>query len=155
MASRAAERAHGCTARRALLAAGALVAVVLLLVAAGRWERSRWIDNQVRGMERIRALVGPLDQPALSGYRRLPGFDCLVYRRGSNPYALELCADPVGRLVEAIDRRTMTRHISSLRSDPTASTVRLDRAEVDRVLRKMGVRTRCWSRQRCSSRRAW
>jgi hypothetical protein len=125
--------------RRVGLAAAAGVVLLALLVAVGRWERSRNADEQVRGMERVLALVGPLDQRALSGYRREPGFDCLVYRRGRNRFALELCVDAHGRIVEAIDRRREDRRIYSLRSDPTASTVRVDRGEVDRLLRKMGA----------------
>lgn len=117
-----------------------LVAVVLAaLVGIGRWEGSRAAAAQVRGMERVRALIGPLDSPSLSGYRVQPGFDCLVYRRGSNPYALELCVDPQGRVVETIDRRRFHRVISDLHYDPSASTLRVDRAEVDRLLRKMGA----------------
>jgi len=118
-----------------------LVALAALggFVALGRWERSRNAENQMRGMERVRALVGPLDSPSLSGYRVEPGFDCLTYRRGANEFALELCFDPAGRLIEAIDRRTTSRHISSLRSDPTASTIRVDPSEVERLLRKMGA----------------
>ena len=118
----------------------AVAAVVLVAATAlGRFERRRWIDAQVRGMERVQRLVGPLDQRALSGYRLQPGFDCLVYRRGGNPFALELCFDRAGRLVEAIDRRQATRHIFSLRADASASTLRADRAVVDRLLRKMGA----------------
>ena len=90
-------------------------------------------------MERVRALIGPLDSPTLSGFRVLPGLDCLVYRRGRNPFALELCVDPQGRVVETIDRRRYDRTISSLRYDPSASTLRVDRREVDRLLRKMGA----------------
>lgn len=117
-----------------------LVAVVLAaLVGIGRWEGSRAAAAQVRGMERVRALIGPLDSPSLSGYRVQPGFDCLVYRRGSNPYALELCVDPQGRVVETIDRRRFHRVISDLHYEPSASTLRVDRAEVDRLLRKMGA----------------
>jgi hypothetical protein len=133
------------TARRTLplrrlgLAAAAAVVVLAALVALGRWERSRNADEQVRGMERVLALVGPLDQRALSGYRREPGFDCLVYRRGGNQFALELCVDGRGRIIEAIDRRRDDRRIYSLRSDPSASTARADRGEVDRLLRKMGA----------------
>lgn len=91
----------------------------------------------MNGFRIVERLVGPLDSQSLSGYRVLPGFDCLTYRRGTNPFALELCVDPAGRVVEAIDRRTSTRRIWSLRFDPDASTVRVDRVEVDRLLRKM------------------
>ncbi len=114
-----------------------VVAVAVGLVVLGRWERSNWVDEQLRGMQRTRALVGPLDQSELSGYRVEPGFQCLVYRRGFNPYALELCVEPTGRLVETIDRRTSTRDIASLRADPEAATIQLPRAEVDRLLRRM------------------
>ena len=75
----------------------------------------------------------------VTGYRVLPQFDCLVYRRGANPYALELCVDRSGRLVEAIDRRTSARHYPTLRSQPSESPLRVDRSEVDRLLRRMGA----------------
>ena len=119
----------------------AAAVVLAALAGIGRWERSRNARDQVRGMERVRALVGRLDSSSLSGYRTQPSFDCLVYRRGPNPFALELCFDGAGRLVETIDRRTETRRISSLRSDPTASTVRVDRTDIDRLLRKMGAKS--------------
>jgi hypothetical protein len=90
-------------------------------------------------MERVRALIGPLDSPTLSGYRHQPGFDCLVYRRGSNPYALELCVDAQGRVVETIDRRRFDRVVSDLHYDPSRATLRVSRAQVDRLLRKMGA----------------
>jgi hypothetical protein len=124
--------------QRLALALAALV-VLAALVAVGRFERSRNAHDQMHGMERIRALIGPLDSPSLSGYRVEPDFDCLTYRRRANQFALELCFDPTGRLVEAIDRRRENRRISSLRSDPTASTVRVDRAQLDRLLRKIGA----------------
>lgn len=115
-----------------------VVAVVLVAVIGfGRWERSSEIGTENRGIERVRAVVGPLDQPTLSGYRIHPNFDCLVYRRATNPFALELCADHTGRVVEAIDRRRAQRRIYSLRSDPGAATVRLDRGEVDRLIARM------------------
>lgn len=125
---------------RRLSAVAVGVAVLGALVPLGRWERARAARDEMAGMRRTLALVGPLDSSSLSGYRLLPGFDCLTYRRGTNPFALELCVDPSGRLVETIDRRTAARHISSLRADPTRSTIRLDRAEVDRLLRTMESR---------------
>lgn len=121
---------------RWLLGGGALVVVLAVLAGVGRWEHGRWVRGQVAGMERIRAAIGPLDSRSLVGYRVLPAFDCLVYRRGANPYALELCVDGAGRVVQAIDRRGV-RTYYSLQSDPTASTFRVDRGEVTRLLRMM------------------
>jgi hypothetical protein len=117
------------------------VVVLAALVPLGRWEGARHAEAQNRGMRETLALVGPLDSTALSGYRVLPDFDCLVYRRGDNPYALEVCVDAGGRVVETIDRRTFDRRIHSLREHPDASTVPVDRALVDRLLRRMGAPT--------------
>lgn len=123
--------------RRSAIVAVSAVAVAAALVAVGRWEAHREATREMRGFHVVQRLIGPLDSPSLSGYRVLPGFDCLTYRRGSNLFALELCVDPAGRVVEAIDRRTFDRRIWSLRFDPGASTDRVDRAEVDRLLRRM------------------
>jgi hypothetical protein len=124
--------------RRSLLAAVAVLVAVALVV-VGRWEGRREVRREARGFHVVQRLVGRLDSPTLSGFRVLPGFDCLTYRRGANVYALELCVDPQGRVVEAIDRRSIARRIWSLRFDPSASTDRVDRGEVDRLLRKMGA----------------
>jgi hypothetical protein len=88
-------------------------------------------------MERIARLVGPLDQRSLVGFRVLPQFDCLVYRRGTELLALELCIDRTGHLIEAIDRRGGGRRYYDLESDPGAASLRVDRGEVDRLLAKM------------------
>ncbi len=122
--------------------AGSALAVAFLLLALipiGRWERSERAEDQVRGMAQVRAAVGPLESDTLQAYRYLANFQCLVYERGSNPFALELCVDSKGRLVEAIDRRSGDPEIWSLRDDPTRSTIRLDREAVDRLLHRMGV----------------
>ena len=117
-----------------------VVAVALAaLVAVGRFERSHEASREVHGFRIVERLIGPLDSPTLSGYRVLPGFDCLTYRRGGNVFALELCVDRAGRVVEAIDRRSFKRRIWSLTFDPSRSTERVNRAEVDRLLRKMGA----------------
>ena len=124
--------------RSLVLLGGATIVALALLAVIGRSERSDWVRSQVRGMERVRAAIGPLDSPALVGYRVLPAFDCLVYRRGSNPYALELCLDGSGRVVEAIDRRRV-RTYYTLQAEPTASTFTVGDRTVRRLLRKMGA----------------
>ena len=125
--------------RAAALGAVALVCL-LVLIPIGRWERTRHARDEIRGMRRVLAAVRPLDNPTLDAYRvGLVRFDCLLYGRGSNPYALELCIDPKGRLVETIDRRWGTPRIWSLREDPTRSTIRINHDHVDRLLRKLGV----------------
>ena len=125
--------------RRAALVAAAAVVALVLLVLVGRHEGSRHADDENRGIERVRRLVGPLDSPPPVLYRLLPRFSCLLWKRGSSRLALELCVDREGRVVEAIDRRRGTPRIWSLREDPSAATVRVDRAEVDRLLRKLGA----------------
>ena len=115
------------------------VVVAVALVAVGRWERSHQAQRQVNGFRIVQRLIGPLDSPTLSGFRVLPSFDCLTYRRGGNVFALELCVDREGRVIEAIDRRTFDRRIWSLKFDPSASTDRVDRAQVDRLLRRMSA----------------
>jgi hypothetical protein len=127
---------------RRWIAAG-LVAVAVLggLVALGRWERSHNAARQNAGMREVERLVGPLDSPSLSGYRVMSGFDCLVYRRGRNAFALELCANASGRLVEAIDRRKVERRIFSLRTQPSLATNRIDLEELDSLLSRMGAKT--------------
>jgi hypothetical protein len=119
--------------------AGLVVVVAALLVGIGRWERDRRADEEVRGMERVLVAIGPLDNATLASFRFLTDFQCLGYRRGENPVALEACFDADGRVVEAFDRREGEAEIWSLREDPTSSTLRRDRAEVDRLLLRMGV----------------
>lgn len=121
---------------RSVVAAAIVVAAVVLVV-VGRWEGRHEAHREVAGFHIVQRLVGPLDSPSLSGFRVFPTFDCLTYRRGSNVFALELCFDHSGRVVEAIDRRRYDRRIWSLRFDPTASTDRVDPALVQRLLRKM------------------
>jgi hypothetical protein len=125
---------------RRLLTIGVLVALVgVVLVLVGRWERSERAEEQSAGIGEIAATVGPLDDPTLTAYRYFEAFQCLAYRRGTVRLALELCVDWDGRVVEAIDRRSGSPTIWSLRDDPTRSTVRVDRCETDRLLIRMGV----------------
>ncbi|MDX6511812.1 MAG: hypothetical protein QOE36_1316 [Gaiellaceae bacterium] len=115
--------------------------MLLALVAVGRWEASRHADGENRAIARVVALVGPLDRPPPSFYRTGigPGLDCLLWRRGTNRFALELCFTADGRVAEAIDRRHGEPKIASLREDPGRATTRIDIAAADRLLRKLGA----------------
>lgn len=125
--------------RRWVLAAAAVALALLALIPIGLWERGHRADRQVDGMERVLEAVGPLDNPSLTAFRYFNTFQCLVYRRAGLRLALELCFDGDGRLIEAIDRRSGEPAIWSLRDDPTRSTIRVNRVEVDRLLERMGV----------------
>lgn len=117
-----------------------IAAVVLVaLVPIGAWERERRADGESAGMRTVLEEVGQLDSEDLRGFRIFANFDCLVYERGRNDFALELCFDDRGSLVEAIDRRDGTAEVWSLRDDPSRSEVVVDRAEVNRLLRRMNV----------------
>jgi hypothetical protein len=113
--------------------------VLVALVPIGAWERERRADDESAGMRTVLEEVGPLDSKDLRGFRIFANFDCLVYERGRNDFALELCVDDDGRVIEAIDRRDGTAEVSSLRDDPSRSEVVVDRAEVNRLLRRMNV----------------
>jgi hypothetical protein len=125
--------------RRVTVIVGLVALVAVLLVAIGRWERSHRADEEIRGMEKVLVAIGPLDNSTLASFRYLSDFQCLGYKRGKNPVALEVCFDAHGRVVEAFDRRRGEAEIWSLREDPTSSTLRRDRGEVDRLLMRMGV----------------
>jgi hypothetical protein len=105
-----------------VVAAGAALA----LIALGRYESASASRAQVHGMQRVFALVGPHWATTPTAYRLSFAFDCLLYRVGSNPYALELCFDAGGRVVEAIDRRGTSPRFYTLRYDPGASTLRVE-----------------------------
>ena len=125
---------------RRLVAALVIGVALLLLIPLGRWERERRADDEMRGMRTVVAAVGELDSPSLHGFRVLAGFDCLIYERPRNDFALELCVDDEGRVVEAIDRRGAgDPKIWSLRDDPSSSDLRVDRVAVNRLLLRMGV----------------
>jgi hypothetical protein len=130
----------GRFSRPAVLALAA-VATLAVLVFVGRWEGRRHARSELAGMRQTLAAVGPLDNRTLTAYRIDidSRFDCLIYKRGSNRLALELCFDRTGRLVETIDRRSGSPKISSLREDPAASTIQVDWAEVVRLLKRLGA----------------
>lgn len=115
-------------------AAAAVVLVAVALMLVGRWEAQRQTDAQVRGLERVRAAVGAIDSPLLSAIRSSPGYECLNYRRGAQRFALELCVDAAGKVLDASDRRGDTPLVYSLRLDPSAESPVLPPRELRRAL---------------------
>jgi hypothetical protein len=126
---------------RLALAGGAALLVFAGLVAIGLVERAHRGREQSDAMRAVVAEVGRLNASRLDSYRYFsPTVQCLLYRRGSDPFALELCVDAEGRVIETIDRRTAPKpRIHSLRDDPTRSSVRVDRAEVTRLMHSFGA----------------
>jgi hypothetical protein len=125
---------------RSMIAGLALVIALLALIPLGRWEARRHARREVTGIERVLAAIGPLDQPSLDAYRKgvgNPGLDCLLYKRGANPYALEICFDAAGRVIEGYDRRGTGPKIWSLREAPTASTVHIDYGQAEQLLARL------------------
>lgn len=98
----------------ALLASALFLAA---LVPLGRWERDRARAQQASAMRGLLELAGPELRKRLSATRVGYGFDCLLYRRGDKPFAIELCFDPSGRIVAAVDRRGGSPIFWSLRGD--------------------------------------
>jgi hypothetical protein len=132
------------TRKRWLVGVVVAAAVLVALVPVGRWEARRHARSELAGIRSVLAEIGPIDQPSLDAYRVGvgPGMDCLLYRRGTNPFALEFCFDPHGRVIEAIDRRGDGPRIWSIREDPSASDVQIDRAKlvtlIDRLQQPAG-----------------
>ena len=130
---------------RSRVAAATVAAVALLggLVAVGRWEAGHHARDENARIASIRAAVGELDRPKPVAFRVHIGFgfDCLLWKRRSNPYALELCFTRDGRVVEAIDRRHGDPRIASLREDPDRATTRIDPDLARQLLRGLGAPT--------------
>lgn len=113
------------------------VAVLFALVVVGRREARHQRDVQVLGIERVVALVGPIDSPTLTGYRTGPNYWCLDYRRGTIVFALELCFNDSRKMLDASDREGATPVVYSLRLAPKAVTPLLREAATNRALTRM------------------
>lgn len=122
------------------LVAGTLAIVLLVaLIPIGRWERNRHARHELAGIRSVLTEIGPFDQRSPDAYRVgvSPGMDCLLYKRGTNPFALEFCFDGEGRVIEAIDRRGDSPRIWSVREDPSASSILVDRARLVALIEQL------------------
>jgi hypothetical protein len=112
---------------RNLLALVALVVLAVALVAVGRFERRHAKDDALGGIDRVRAAVGASRPDA---YRLTPTLACLLYGRDGHLFALELCYDLQGGLVEAIDRRGSSSKFWDVTYEPGVAR---DRVAPDRL----------------------
>lgn len=120
---------------RLLLAAAGGLVLLVGTIAVGRWEDGRAATRAQRGIDGVRALVGPdIAGPSLTAIALLPSsLTCLVYERGGYVYALELCYDQAGRLVRAVDASHGEGRYWSVAYRPSAARVRIAPAEIERV----------------------
>ena len=126
--------------RRALTLGGVAVVVILVAVPVGRWEERRANAAQARGATALLAAIGdPIASPLRDAHRLSWSADCLLYRNGEDPFAMELCFDAQGRLVEAIDRRSGSSRIWSFRPEPAASPLRIDPERLFAAFRAAGA----------------
>ena len=124
------------TSRRAqLVVAAAFVLLLVVAVPLGRHERSRGYGVELGRIQAVRDLIGSkLDAPTLTAYRLAPASACLLYRSGPNYYALKLCFDPEGRLVESEDARRGYPVFGSVVFRPELARLRVPRGEIRAIL---------------------
>jgi len=112
--------------RAVVLGSAAVLLAGLLAIAVGRWERGRYVRKENAEMQALYTTVGSSFRArSLSAYRPGPP-DCLWYAAGETPYAISLCFDRRGRLVEAADRRSGSPVFWSLQPMPAAASIRID-----------------------------
>lgn len=125
-------------ANRAAAATAALAAIAAAFF-GGRWEENRAIEREQARIEAAFALVGgEIDAPTLSGYR-VTDLDCLYYDLEKRRYAVTLCFDAAGRLVESADRRGAEPTYSSVRLHPESAPATVDPNRVRALLRRIGA----------------
>jgi hypothetical protein len=121
--------------RVVVVAAGALI-VCAAAVVGGRWETHRFERSEGARMRAVWQLVSH-SQPA--AYRLAAPVDCLLYARGKDPFALEVCFDSAGRLVDVIDRRDPANSKRwSLRFDTGAAPLTVAPARLLKIFQRIG-----------------
>jgi hypothetical protein len=115
----------------------AVVVAAACVVAVGFWETRHFERSEGGHMRDLWTQVAGL-QP--SGYRIAAPFDCLDYRMAKNPFAIEVCFDARGRLIEAVDRRDLSdTRLWSLRFDAGAAPLTIPPPQLIKRFQRMGV----------------
>jgi hypothetical protein len=116
--------------------AGALI-VCAAIVVVGRWETHHFERSEGA---RMRAVWQEVSRSQPAAYRIAAPVDCLDYARGTDPYALEVCFDSAGRLVDVIDRRDAANSKRwSLRFDAGAAPVTVAPSRLIKIFESLGA----------------
>lgn len=122
--------------RRSTTVAVAVVIVAIGVVLVGRYERARERRKQLDGIALVRALVGSrIAKP--DNYRVSTNLYCLLYSARGRVFALELCSDQYGRIVEAVDRRGTLPVFYSVTDEPGVANEHIDLRLVSREITKI------------------
>lgn len=122
--------------RRTVAWAVVALALALVTVLVGRAGRANEQRKELDGIALVRLLVGKkIGQPV--NYRVSTGLYCLLYTARGRPFALELCADPYGRIVEAADRRGSVPAFYNITFEPAIATEHIDMHLVGRAINKI------------------
>ena len=138
--------------RRLVIAFGLGFAAAALLVVVGRLEAAHEHRQMLHGIEAVRRAVGPsVSRPGPTDYVLSPGESCLLYAAAGRSYGLELCIDPYGRVVEAMDRRGTTLRVYSIVTEPDLASLRIPPAFVASEINRLHAR---WERLQALARRS-
>lgn len=123
--------------KQTLVVLGVVVAAVVIVV-VGRREHAAEQRYDLEGIAFVRSLVGARVAKPVN-YRVESGLYCLLYAVRGRVFALELCSDAQGRLVEAVDRRGTLPIFYSVTSEPSVATERMDLRLVSRAIAKLSA----------------
>lgn len=124
--------------RRAARWAAAAATLCVAVAAVGAYQSAAHTRDLRAGIRGIRAAAGPLEGPRLAAFRIAWFGDCFAYRAGGSPYALEMCYDRSGRLIEAIDRRGGEPRFWNLRFDRDETPVTVPPQRLATALQRAG-----------------
>lgn len=124
--------------RRWVFIAATASALAALIVVVGRHEHASELRRNLEGIALVRSLVGNRIGKAVN-YRVSSNLYCLLYSARRRVFALELCSDRHGRIVEAVDRRGTLPSFYSIAAEPRAANERIDLRLVSRLIAKLSA----------------
>jgi len=123
--------------RPVLVIITAALLVGAAIVVGGRWEIHRFERSEGGHM---RAVWQEVARTRPAAYRIASPVDCLDYARGEDPFALEVCFDSAGRIVDAIDRRDAAHSKRwSLRFDVRAAPLTVAPSQLIKIFESLGA----------------